>query len=498
MKHCLLCFFYFSFIASASAEDWHFRYFDSFNKAKNDDYGLNDNLPERQYYGLWEGTTWDRRDGTWYDKIDNPSWLSQVNHVNTPDRLSFHLEPSSVMLNHRISSGSANRYKIKFKTDPVKNDKTSGMWTSFMLDSDSTKRGYVTQTNFGFLIRSNGAVGVFQNGHSKRVSNRIPPADTYDIVLDIKPGLLKAVINGYTVTAVLDEPIPESAHPYLGAYIDKNTGAVSWFDDFTVNIQRGSGPGHLKYYGYYWTESPEYGSHLNEVVDYTNFNFITIPTHKIESLGSQYFVDRCKPKKCILQVRWEFWPWDLEGHENLGKLSPNWLSTWASIKNTIIKNQNLLAALYIVDEPFLVVKVNPQDYEMILSQVKQDLPNLPIMATFAHSTVSKSMPYVNGLNWVAANKYVPSANFSTIERMQEDLQARQPYKPIFVIPQSHFEGTTSDADVARINWRYYDWAINNDNTIGILNFGLWTHIQPESIPITRAAQKLMGEAVTKD
>ncbi len=497
MKGCFIYIVLLLLNTQAFADDWHFKYIDNFDDALNSiDYGINDNLPKRQYFGQWEGTSWERRDGSWYDKESNPEWLSQVNHIYTPNKLSFHLEYSSVMLNYRIWPGSANSYRVSYKTDPYKNDGTSSMWTSFMLDSDSTKRGYVTQSNFGFLIRSNGGVGVYQNGNAKTVSGYIPASDTYEVVLDIKPGLLEATINGTVITAVLDEPLPASAHPYLGAYINPNSGAVSWFDDLVIKTRRGVDSGHLKYYGYYWADSPTYGSHLDEVAEFTNFNFIALSPDQIELLSSQYFRDRCFPNRCILQVRWEFWPWT-SGHSNFGMLSPTWQSQWENIKNVIKANDNesLLAALYIVDEPFWAVNIALEDYETVLSQVKQDFPSLPIMAAFAYTSVDDVLPFVEGLDWVAANKYVAYQEFYEIEEMQVALQDQQPGKPIFVIPQSHFSGTTSDADVARINWLYYELALGNNNAIGIFNFGLWTHVAPEDIPVTRAVQRFIGEAI---
>jgi hypothetical protein len=77
---------------------------------------------------------------------------------------------------------------------------------------------------------------------------------------------------------------------------------VSWFDDFMINTQRGITAGYLAHYGYYFTESPVFGSHLDEVVDYTNFNFIDINPTNLSALSSQYFADRCYPKKWVLNV----------------------------------------------------------------------------------------------------------------------------------------------------------------------------------------------------
>src|SRR5690606_32688859 len=102
-----------------------------------------------------KNSTWVRKEGTWYNKTIQP-WFSQVNHPSTPHALSFHLEHNAVMLNKLISSGSNGGYRISFKTNPVKNDQSSGSWVSFMLNGSSSNKGYVTGTEFGFLIGSNG------------------------------------------------------------------------------------------------------------------------------------------------------------------------------------------------------------------------------------------------------------------------------------------------------------------------------------------------------
>lgn len=463
--------------------DWVFQYVDNFNNAiSSNDYGLNDNLAARQLYGAWKNTTWIRKEGTWYDKIILP-WYSQVNHPVTPNVLSFHLGHSAVMLNRLVSSGAAGRYRVSFTTDPVKNDQGSGCWTSFMLNNNGNNRGFVTGTEFGFSIGSNGGVQVFQNGNLKTSTGTVTAASEYKVVLDIMPNQLVANVNGTIVTAVLNEALPTSAYVFLGAYIETGSGFVSWLDDLIINTQHQTGEGRIKNYGYYWASSGTYGEHLSEVSDYTNFNFIESITPGLPNT-----------KTHVLQARWQFWS------NPDGTLNPNWLDLWNILLADINLNIDKIAALYICDEPFWAVNVKLSDYNTVLSRVKADLPNLPVIAVFAHPVVDDMVDtrianVSNNLNWVGADKYVSVNDFSQVTSMNSNLMNKRPNNNIFLIPQTFFSGTLNDAALSEINWMFYTEALNNTKVIGLWNFGLWTHQTPAEVPITLETQKLIGRAI---
>ena len=463
--------------------DWTFQYVDNFNNANvSNDYGLNDILATRQLYGDWKNTTWIRKSGAWYDKVTQP-WCVEVNHPYTPNAISFHLEYSAAMLNKLILTGPAGRYRVSFTTDPATGEQSSAYWTSFMLDAGSTNRGYVTQTNFGFLIGSNGAVQVFQNGNNKAVSGTVTAATEYQVVLDIKPGSLVAIINGVQLTATLDEAVPTNAYAYLGAYIDPVNVVVSTFDDLVINTQFSTAAKRVQHYGYYWADR-SYGTHFSEIADYTNFNFVE-------------FIDATTPntKTNVLQLRWQFWA------DGSGNLRPDWEAQWIATLATINQNIGKIKALYLFDEPFWAVPCSVTDYNMVLNRVKADCPSLPIIAVFAYPTVNdladtRIQNVSNVIDWVGADKYVSVSNFSQVTTMITNLKNKRPNNNIFLVPQTHFEGTTTDAQVAEINWLFYNQALNNSKVIGIWNFGLWCFTTPAQVPITLEAQKLIGKAIT--
>lgn len=463
--------------------DWDFKFIDTFNDADvgTPDTGLEDNLEARRLYGSWKSIQWIRKEGE--EVVKTPSqWNTQVNHSVTPNALSFHLENSAIMLGTPIKSGSDEGYRVSFITNPIKNDLQSDNWISFMLDADSTKKGYLKTTQFGFSIASNGTVSVYQNGNSKPITGTVTSVDKYKVVLEITPTKLVGHINGQEITATLDEALPNMAYLFLGAEIVEKSGDVSLIDELVVTTRYSQEKSHLNYYGYYWA-SGFYGEHLAEVSDYTNFNFVEITTANTPNT-----------KTHAVQVRWEFWP----GSD--GVLNPNWEASWASRLIKIKANIDKIRAIYLVDEPFWASKVKVADYNMVLNKIRADLPYMPIITVFAYPIVEDladaRISEINcNIDWVGADKYVALDDFSQIEDMNSLLIKAQPEKDIFLIPQTFFQGTVTDEAVAEINWKYYNYALQNDKVKGLWNFGLWTHQQPEEVPLTLKVQELIGNAI---
>lgn len=474
--------------SASAASDWKFTYVDTFDNASVlADYGLNDKLAERQLYLPGSSARWVRKAGAWYHKPVIREWWSQVNHPVAPNQLTLHTELSAVMLDKPLQAGVNGDYSISVKTDPVLGNTTDGEWTSIMLDGSQHNQGYVSQTNFGFLIRSSGEMSVFQNGKTKPLSiGAVPAAATYDLVLNIKNGSLQGTVNGLPISAVLDEPVPSTAYLYLGAYIDANTGKVSSFDDLSVRVSANNQK-RLKQYGYYWADSNIFGANIPSVASYTNYNFVD-------------FVDRvdaskCQNKSCIVQIRWEFW-----GTTNL---LPDWKERWKVLFAKIKAKQQFIAAVYHIDEP-LWVGVSPGDFQTVLAQVKKDLATIPEanikqMATFARPEVSPyeapDLGYFADLDVVAFDHYVASSNFGEIETMLAELKRVYPNKPVMLVPQTYFEGTKNDAETAEINWKFYDLALKDPAVVGLFNFGLWSFSKPETVPLTLKVQKLIGKSM---
>jgi hypothetical protein len=463
--------------------DWEFQLIDTFDDAdvSTPDKGLEDNLGNRRLHGPRKSVEWRRKEGE--EVVKDPSQCHvQVNHPIAPNTLSFYSENGAVMLMDPILAGSDDGYRVSFITDPIKGDIETDNWTSFMLDDNYTQKGCVSTSQFGFSIASNGTVKVYQNGNAKVVTGTIPATDEYKVVLEITPKSLEGHINGHKISASLDDELPKKAYLFLGAEIEKESGHVSWIDELVVATRYSQGKSHLYYYGYYWA-SGYYGEHLAEVSDYTNFNFIETIKSNIPNT-----------KTHVVQVRWEFWP----GSD--GVLNPNWQTAWAAKLAEIKANRDKIRAVYLVDEPFWAAKVDVDDYNMVLDQIRADLPDMPIITVFAYPTVEdaedKRISKINcNIDWVGADKYVAINDFPQVINMNNILMNARPNNDIFLIPQTFFAGTTTDAQVAEINWMYYNEALNNNRVVGILNFGLWTHQQPSEVPLTLEVQKLIGNAI---
>jgi hypothetical protein len=418
-----------------------------------------------------------------------------VNHPwSGPNQLSFHVEYSSVMLNSPLQAGVDGGYRIAVTTNPVLGSSNDGEWTSLMLDSSNAKRGWVGDSNFGFLIRSSGELALFQNGTQLPLSvGAVPAAAEYRLDLTVKSGSLQGTINGAPVSASLGT-IPSTVYTYLGAYIEPGTNKVSTFDDLEIRVAT-STQKRLQRMGYYWADSDPFGAHIPEVAAHSNFNFV----------DSIYRVDanKCAGKSCVVQIRWEFFT-------NGPTLRPDWEAQWQNTFNQIQQKQQYIAALYHVDEPFLNIGANVDlaALQIAVNRVKADLATIPgagikQMAVFSQPELVQSGMYakvanLRNLDWVGFDRYVPSsAFFAEIPPLINKLKAAQPGKPIVLVPQSYFGGSTTDADIARTNWLYYRQALLDDAVVGLKFFGLWSNpgVMPSQIPIAFKAQQRIGRAI---
>lgn len=479
-------------LAHAGA-DWNFLHIDTFDGANSGiDYGLNDRLDERRLY-LPASGNWVRRAGAWYDKPVIREWWSQVNHPwSGPNQLSFHVEHSAVMLNAPLQAGVDGGYRIAVTTNPVVGSTSDGEWTSVMLDDSNAKRGWVTDSDFGLLIRSNGTLALFQNGTQIPLSvGAVPAASEYRLDLTVKSGSLQGTINGTPVSANIGT-IPGTVYAYLGAYIDPGSGMVSTFDDFEVRVAT-STQKRVSRMGYFWADSAPYGAHIPEVAAHSNFNFVD----GIDRVDG----GKCAGKSCVVQIRWEFF---IKGP----MLRPDWETQWQNTFDKIKKKQQYIAALYHVDEPFLDTgsNVDLTAMQTAVNRVRTDLATIPAadikqMAVFSEPELMQPTMYakvsgLQNLDWVGFDRYVPSsAFFAEIPTLINRLKAAQPGKPIVLVPQSFFSGSATDADIARSTWLYYRQALLDDAVVGFKPFGLWSHVTPSQIPIAFKAQQRIGRAI---
>jgi hypothetical protein len=452
---------------------------DNFNGANNaNNTGLNDNLGGRQS-GSLAPVTYTRVPGLWYPAPAPSIWWAQVNHVWSPDTLSFHSSPSALRMDKPFPRDGSGAFRLSFVAEPVVSDaRDRGEWMSIMLSGSSSSSGYVSNADidFGFLIRSNGGLGVFDNGQFIPVTpGGVPAADRYVVSLAVRDGQVLGTVNGVSFSAQLSGPgaLPSSAYLYLGAYL--NEGQVSRFDDVVVSPV----VNHLKHYGYYWAQSASYGPHLDEVTAYTNLNFVQRP----EDLA----VCAARGVKCLLEARWQFF--------NGSTLRPDYVQQWNQLVTAITPYLGSVGGFYVIDEPYWV-GVTVKDLETCVNTIKDTFPSIPVMVVHATPSLSPSLVTPARADWVGFDHYGP---LSEVVGYLNTLRATlTPNQKLWLVPQTHLaDAYSNDAALARANWGYYDLARSDPRIYGLLNFGLWTHQAPFSVPQTLAAQRAIGNELLR-
>jgi hypothetical protein len=448
---------------------------DNFSGANNaNNTGLNDNLSGRQS-GALAPVTYTRVPGLWYPAPAPSIWWAQVNHVWSPNTLSFHESTSALRMDKPFSRDASGAFRLSFVTEPVAWDsRDSFNWVSVMLSGTSASSGWVTEASvdFGFLVRSNGGLSVFDNGQAMAVTPAsVPPADRYVVSLAVRDGQVLGTVNGVSFSASLTGPgaLPSSAYLYLGAHLD--SGQVSRFDDVAVSPV----VDNLKQYGYYWAQSTSYGSHLDEVTAYTNLNFAQGP--------SDLAACAARGVKCLLETRWQFFTGST--------LRPDYLQQWNQLVSAISSNLGAVGGFYVIDEPYWN-GVSVQDLTTCVNTIKDTFPSIPVMAVHATPSISPSLVTPARIDWVGFDHYGP---LSEVVGYLNTLRATlSPSQKLWLVPQTFVNSACpSDAALARANWQYYDLARSDPRIYGLLNFGLWTHEAPATISQTVRAQQAIGK-----
>jgi hypothetical protein len=452
---------------------------DSFNGANNaNNTGLNDNLAGRQS-GTLAPATYTRVSGLWYSAPPPSIWWAQVNQVWNADTLSFHKSTSALRMDKPFSRDASGAFRLSFVAEPVTGDaRDSSNWASVMLSASSASSGYVSNADidFGFLIRSNGGLTVFDNGvRVAATPGSVPVADRYVVSLSVRDGQVLGTVNGTSFSAPLSGPgaLPGSAYLYLGAYVAADQ--VTRFDDVVVSPV----VGHLKHYGYYWAQSSAYGAHLDEVTAHTNLNFVQRP----EDLA----VCAARGVKCLLETRWQFFSGPT--------LRSDYAQQWSALVSAISPYMGSVGGFYVIDEPYWN-GVSVQDLTTCVNTIKDTFPSIPVMVVHAVPSLSSSLVTPARADWVGFDHYGPLSE--VVGHLNTLRSTLAPNQKLWLIPQSYRVNTfTSDAALVRANWEYYDLARTDPRIVGLLNFGMWSMDSPAAIPQTFAAQRTIGNELLR-
>ena len=244
----------------------------------------------------------------------------------------------------------------------------------------------------------------------------------------------------------------------------------------------------LRYFGYYFVESKTYGSHLHEVADYTNLQWVQglDGLRKCAALGTQ----------CILELRWQFFS---SGTAKNGKpvsvLRPDYRAQWRRLVEAVAANVDTVAAFYMLDEPFWR-GAGKEDLDTAIETVKGDFPDKPVVVVFARPSLTEELLVPAGADWVGFDLYGP---IDTVAQYMRFLKRRlHPHQRLILVPQTFLNKTApTDRELAELNEAYYALAVSEPLVIGLLNFGLFTGAQPADIPETIRTQREIGARITR-
>src|SRR6185369_2120856 len=116
--------------------------------------------------------------------------------------------------------GASRSVRVRFRADPVVDDRASEGWVSMTLSTSVASTGWVTLDDavVGVLVRSNGQIEVFSRGveRAPRFDGPTPaPADVYSVELEIAGWGATPTLRGTINEATFTMPLADaSARPW--------------------------------------------------------------------------------------------------------------------------------------------------------------------------------------------------------------------------------------------------------------------------------------------
>ncbi|MBS1679722.1 MAG: hypothetical protein JST08_20335 [Actinobacteria bacterium] len=255
----------------------------------------------------------------------------------------------------------------------------------------------------------------------------------------------------------------------------------------------------LRYFGYFAARLTQAdGNHLDEVAGRSNLNWVQI------SDPDRYrpeVLDACAPAGCIVSTGNEFFRDCTAVHDPECELYPNYRERWAHLAEAVGTRIDKVGAFYLMDEP-QYRGATPAELETAAKTIKATFPTIPVMMVEAGPQVTSALQVPASVDWVGFDWYCRP--FKTIEEKLAVLTDRiGAAQSLFLVPEAApleacggSAGHATDAEIAALQYRYYDLALSNPRVIGLLAFGFWTSgYGSAQLPQTVAAHQAIFAAI---
>jgi hypothetical protein len=256
------------------------------------------------------------------------------------------------------------------------------------------------------------------------------------------------------------------------------------------------GPRHFGYFAARITQSG--GDHLREVRHRSNLNWVQI------SDPDRYrpkVLDHCKRRGCIVSTGHEFFRGCDSVHSPTCELYPDYRARWRRLAKAVRPRIDKVGAFYLMDEPQWR-GATPGELGKAARAIKARYPGKPVMMVEAGPQVTPSLRIPRRVDWVGFDWYCQP--FSKIERTLGTLKRRVHRRQrLFLVPEAApldacggAPGHATDADIAKLQRRYFRLANSTPGVIGMLAFGFWTSGYGSSdLPRTVAAHRKIYDRI---
>ena len=258
---------------------------------------------------------------------------------------------------------------------------------------------------------------------------------------------------------------------------------------------------HLTSFGYFAARlTPSGGNHLAEVADRSNLNWVQISD--VDRYRPEV-LDGCLPAGCIVSTGNEFFTGCDKAGSTTCNLYPNYRDRWLRLAREIGPRIGKVGAFYLLDEPQWR-GASAAEVATAARTIKQTFPSIPVMMIEAGPKVTASLQVPAEVDWAGFDWYCQP--FSAIRSKLAILEGRTAARQgLFLMPEAAplkecggKPGHRTDAEIAALQWDYFNLAESRPRVIGLLAFGFWTSgYGSAQLPRTVAAHRQIAARIIR-